>query len=149
VQYLADPVNGLDVTQYDSLRLRVTMQVEHQQLSACGEQGSECPVMLHMRYLDLSGNSREWYHGFYADYTPNVGRTRCDSCLEEHERINKNAWYTYESGNLFIDLPEGQRPGAIIELEFYAEGHQYDVLLSEVSLLTTTPDSNLQSPAGQ
>lgn len=144
-QVLVDPVNGLDVSEYDTLKFRVTMQVHHQQLSACGSAGSECPIMLYMEYWDQydSGVKRGWYHGFYADYTPGVGRTRCDSCYEEHERINKDAWYTYESENLFTLLPEGLRPGAITRLEFYAEGHQYEVMLSEVSLLATS-----SQPAG-
>jgi hypothetical protein len=140
VRWLAGD-EGLDVSQYSDLYLRVGMKVLHQQLSACGEQGSECPVMLHMLYLDQADTQREWYHGFYTDYTPNVGRTRCGSCLEEHERINKDAWYTYESANLFTLLPEGLRPSSIIALEFYAEGHQYDVMLNEVSLLANQSDS--------
>ncbi|MBN1965919.1 MAG: hypothetical protein JW910_14810, partial [Anaerolineae bacterium] len=138
-QFPADRERGLDVRQYDSLRLRVIMLVHHQSLSACGVAGSECPVMLYVKYRDRDGNPREWWHGFYAEYTPNQGRTRCDTCLEEHERINKDAWYTYESGNLFTDLPEGQRPGWIIEVKFYASGHEFDVMLNEVSLLATLP----------
>ena len=141
LQVLGDNAQGLDVRQYDSLRLRVTMLVHHQSLSACGVAGSECPVMLHLKYLDRDGNPREWYHGFYAEYTPNVGSQICASCLERHEQINKNAWYTYESGNLFTDWPEGLRPGAIQEVEFYASGHEYDVMLNEVSLVATLPTS--------
>lgn len=127
--------DGLNVLQYDDLRLRVTMQVNYQKLSACGAAGSECPVMLHIRYKDRDGNNLEWYHGFYAEYEPNVGRTICDSCLIPHDWINKNAWFTYESGNLFTDLPVERRPGSIVEVEFYASGHEYDVMLNEVSLI--------------
>ncbi|MBN1202398.1 MAG: hypothetical protein JXJ20_11125 [Anaerolineae bacterium] len=137
-QFLAGP-EGLDVSQYDSLVLRASMMVHYQKLSACGVAGSECPVMLYISYLDQDGNPREWYHGFYAEYTPSVGRTRCDTCLEEHERINKDAWYTYESGNLFTDLPEGQRPGSIIQVRFYASGHEYEIMINEVALLATLP----------
>lgn len=145
-QVLAGP-SGIDVLQYDTLNLRVSMMVNYQKLSGCGVQGSECPVMLRIKYLDLDGNPRTWYHGFYAEYTPNEGRTRCDTCLEEHERINKNAWYTYDSGNLLTNLPEGTRPGSIIEIRFYASGHQVDVLIDEVSLVATkrSPDSSSQA----
>ncbi len=138
IQYLAGP-DGLNVLKYNSLRLRVTMQVNYQQLSACGDRGSECPVMLHMTYWDINGNPREWFHGFYAEYIPNLGSTRCDSCLEEHERINKGGWYVYESGNLLTDLPQDLRPGSIISVEFYVSGHGYDVMLNEVSLLASGP----------
>lgn len=138
VQYLADREQGLDITRYESLQLRVTMQVHHQSLSACGIAGSECPVMIYMQYLDTNGNRFDWYHGFYAELRPNeAARKICDSCLEEHEFINKDAWYTYESGNLFTDLPEDRRPGSIILIEFYASGHQYEVMLDEVALLAS------------
>ncbi|HVO69846.1 MAG TPA: hypothetical protein VMT24_07365 [Aggregatilineaceae bacterium] len=142
IQVLGDGTHGLDVTQYASLRLRVTMQVHYQSLSACGVAGSECPVMLKLTYLDQDGNARVWYHGFYTEAEPNVGRTICDSCWEPHQQINQDAWYTYESGNLFTDWPEGQRPGAIQQVEFYSSGHQYDVMLSEVSLVATLPDTS-------
>lgn len=138
IQYLAGP-DGLNVLKYNSLRLRATMQVNYQQLSACGDKGSECPVMLHMTYWDINSNWREWYHGFYAEFTPNLGSTRCDSCLEEHVRINKGGWYVYESGNLLTDLPQDIRPGSIISVEFYVSGHGYDVMLNEVSLLASGP----------
>lgn len=132
--------DGLDVTQYATLRLRVTMQVHYQSLSACGSVGSECPVMLFMSYEDKDGNEYGWYHGFYAEYRPNEGRTTCDSCLQPHEQINKDAWYSYESGDLFSDLPSDRRPAKISFLRFYADGHQYDVMLNEVALVATLAD---------
>ncbi len=142
-QYLSGPDGQLDVSQYDGLRLRLTMQVHHQSLSACGVIGTECPVMLHISYEDKNGNRRSWYHGFYAEYRPNEGRTACGECLEEHEQINKDAWYTYELGNLFTDWPEDLRPASIEFIEFRAGGHQYDVMLSEVALIATRDDSTL------
>ncbi len=127
---------GLDVSGYESLRLRVTMQIHHQSLSACGSLGTECPVMLYIQYWDQDGNpDRVWLHGFFTDYTPNVGRRICDQCWEDHEQINKDAWYTYETGNLFTDWAQDRRPSAIEFIEFYADGHQYDVMLSEVALI--------------
>ena len=134
---------GLDITQYAEVRLRVTMLVHHQSLSACGIAGSECPVMLRMDYLDQYGNPRVWYHGFYAEYRPNEnGRRTCASCWEPHEQINKDAWYTYESGDLLNDWPEDLRPGAIQRIEFYASGHEYDVMLNEVALIASLPQPN-------
>lgn len=137
--------DGLDVSEYTSLRLRVTMQVSQQSLSACGMVGSECPVMLYIQYQDKDGNKYEWYHGFYVEYRPNEGgRTTCDSCLQPHEQINKDAWYSYESVNFLTDLPSDRLPAKIDLLKFYADGHQYDVMFSEVALVATaagTPDS--------
>ncbi len=137
----------LDVSQYEALHLRVTMRVHHQSLSACGVAGTECPVLLQFKYIDGDGNLRDWYHGFYARYEPNLGgRKICDACWTEHEFINKDAWYTYESGNLFTDLPafpessdDVPRIKEVVEIRFYAGGHQFDMMLSEVALLATPP----------
>ena len=145
IQVLGEGSQGLDVRGYETLRLRVTMRVQHQSLSACGIAGSECPVMLKLTYVDQDGNERVWYHGFYTEYSPAAGGRRiCDSCREPHEQINKNAWYTYESGNLFTDWPEGERPGIIRQVEFYASGHEYEVVLAEVSLVATLPETLLE-----
>jgi hypothetical protein len=127
--------NGLDVTAYDSLTLRVTMRIHHQQLSACGVDGSECPVMLYIKFGDQNGNEREWYHGLYADYTPGLGMTICDSCLVAHDRINKDTWYTYEKD--LTNLPVDWRPAMIETIEFSAKGHQVEVIIDEVSLLAS------------
>jgi hypothetical protein len=46
-----------------------------------------------------------------------------------------------------MDLPENIRPGWIISIQFYASGHQYDVMLSEVSLLgTLKPEIAVDTP---
>lgn len=146
-QRLSSNGDGLNVMQYKSLHLRVTILVHHQSLSACGIAGSECPVMLKMTYLDQFGNQRVWYHGFYTEFRPNEeSRRTCDSCWEPHEQINKDAWYTYESGDLLNDWPEDLRPGAIKEIEFYASGHEYNVMLNEVAMIATLPDDARTSP---
>lgn len=133
---------GLDVTQFDSLRLHVTMKINHQSLNQCGVAGSECPLMLNLTYQVPGGDSttvtRDWYHGFYIERRENEGgRDVCDSCLQPHEQISPGTWYSYESQNLLSDLPETWRPIAVNEVRFYAGGHQYDVVVSEVSLIAT------------
>lgn len=150
LQVLLDPEQGLDVRQYNDLRLRVTMKIHQQSLSACGILGTECPVMLYILYRDVDGNGFNWYHGFYVELRPaEEARKICPECLEEHEYIKKEAWYTYESGNLFTDLPQDRRPGYIVQIEFYASGHQYDVMLDEVALLArpgVSPDEQASAP---
>lgn len=126
---------SLKTQQYDDLRLRVTLQIRHQSLTGCGQAGSECPLLLRMDYRDASGNEFTWYHGFYAEPAGPGARTICDSCLEEHERINKGVWYSYESGNLLEILPEDRRLAEITRLTFIADGHEYDVVLNEVALV--------------
>jgi hypothetical protein len=131
-----DPPNGKDISGYTSLHLRVTMQINYQSLSTCGEQASECPLMLRLNYIDEKGEERRWYHGFYAFLDPQRNfTTRCNSCSQEHEFINNKVWYTYVSENLLTAIAPDQKPRTVISVQFYASGHQYDVYVGEVALL--------------
>jgi len=121
---------------YNYFGLRATFRINFQSLNACGFDGSECPLMLRMDYTDQRGEAHTWFHGFYAVNDPQrESPLRCDSCAQEHEFINKDTWYTYESGSLFSLFPPDQRPVSIIGVMFYASGHQYDVQISEIALL--------------
>jgi hypothetical protein len=129
---------GLDIRNYNYLALRTTFFVKYQSLNACGERGSECPLMLRMDYRDVDGNDNKWWiHGFYSKDDPQSSAPlSCDTCRENHDSIYSNAWYTFESGNILTLFPPNEpKPGWILNVTFYASGHQYDVFVSEVSLL--------------
>lgn len=134
---LATSTGGLDVSPYNSVTVRATFKIESQTLSACGTVGSECPLMLAMDYIPANGGDPvRWVHGFYAFVDPNRGFTlRCDTCSEPHEQINPGTWYTYEIANLFESFAPQDRPQSILNLRFYASGHQYEVYVSQVVLL--------------
>jgi hypothetical protein len=128
---------GLRVDQFEHLELRTTFYIQNHSLDACGIQGSECPLMLRMDYVDQNGRSNQWFHGFYSKHEARADFPLiCVSCQQDHERINMQTWYTYESGNLFSLLPEGSKPASILNVQFYSSGHDYDVYVSELSLLT-------------
>ncbi len=136
VQGLGSGTNGLDVSTYHHLSIRAAFKVESQSLSACGIDGSECPLMLRMDYKASDGSVVTWYHGFYAFVDPlRSFPLICNSCSEQHEPINPGVWYTYESPNLFESFAPGRIPTSILNLQFYASGHQYDVYVREVALL--------------
>lgn len=132
---------GRNVASFNYLSLRATFRINYQSLSTCGQDGSECPLMLLVEYLDKNGELHRWYHGFYARVDPDRNfPLQCNSCLQEHERINEKAWFTYDSGNLLnlLTNPEQlaeQRPITIIDVQFKASGHQYDVDVSDIVLL--------------
>jgi hypothetical protein len=129
--------NGLDVSGYDYLALQATFKVMGHSLSVCGSQGSECPLMLKMDYIPQSGGAAEvWIHGFFSFINAGANYPlRCDSCTQDHDIIRDNAWYSYDSGNLMVLLPQQLRPRSILNLRFYASGHEYDVYVSDISLL--------------
>lgn len=129
---------GLDVTPYDYLALRVAFVIHYQSLSVCGTDGSECPLMIRMDYVDQSGTGRIWYHGFYYRHDPEYDYPlQCSSCNQEHENVKANAWYVYDSTNLFRLMPPDQLPASILNLQFYASGHEYDVSIKEFALLAS------------
>ena len=131
---------GLDVREYDTVRVLTTFLPNYQNLSVCGRAASECPLMLQINYsyLDNAGRSRDdqWYRGFY--YAPDisgVARKRCDTCIQDHLDINQAVWYTFDSDNLLNLIAEEERPARIKSVSFYASGHQFDTLVSEMALL--------------
>ena len=80
----------------------------------------------------------KWNHGFYLLSDPTKPPS-CGTCRQAHERINKDVWYFYDSGDLwtqFVDANSGDVP-VIYKISFYASGHQWDVLVSDITLLGT------------
>lgn len=133
--------SGIDVSSFDSLSLQVKMFIEGQSLNGCGTFASECPVMLTMKYLTSPGSDSEleWIHGVYArPIAPQDWPRQCGTCLQGHIEINPQTWYLYDSGNLFTALPEDRRPIVITQIEFFAEGHNYEVFFDEVNLVATS-----------
>jgi hypothetical protein len=135
---------GVDITalNYNYLGVRATLNIESQSLNACGSDGSECPLMLRMDYIDDTGKGQRWFHGFYsreADPQSNY-RQRCASCIQDHDLINQGAWYTYESPNL-LTLLEETPPVSIVSIWFYASGHQWDVRIGEIALIGAHVDN--------
>ncbi|MBI1280050.1 MAG: hypothetical protein GC179_18120 [Anaerolineaceae bacterium] len=134
------PRDGQNVESFNYLSLRATFKINYQSLSACGQDGSECPLMLIVEYRDKNDVNRRWIHGFYYFIDPNRNfPLQCNSCLQAHEQINEKTWFTYDSGNLLnlIANPDQlaeQRPVSIIDIQFKSSGHQYDVMIGDVAL---------------
>jgi hypothetical protein len=131
---------GQNVESFNYLSLRATFKINYQSLSACGQDGSECPLMLIVEYRDKHDVNRRWIHGFYYFVDPDRNfPLQCNSCLQVHEQINEKTWFTYDSGNLLNllanpDQLAEERPVSIIDVQFKSSGHQYDVTVGDVSL---------------
>ena len=131
---------GLDVRDFDTVRVLTTFLPNYQNLSVCGRAASECPLMLQVNYEYVDDDGRrhdaQWYRGFY--YAPDisgVARKRCDTCIQDHLDINQAVWHTFDSDNLLNLIAPEERPTRIKSLSFYASGHQFDTLVSEMALL--------------
>lgn len=134
-QLIGSRGQGLDVSNYRTLRLRTTVNIKWHSLSICGTVASECALMVELSYINEDGNPDRWIHGFYAyEHVANNLPRSCDSCLIEHDRITPGNWYIYESNNL-LELPEGRRPMHLEQIRFYASGHEYETLVGEMGLV--------------
>ena len=140
---------GLDVTDFDSIRIVTTFNLNYQSLSRCGSLGSECPLMLLIAYDDRVGVTRQWFRGFYYD-EPLASEypTRCASCFQDHLNLNAKAWYTFESENLFNLINEERHPTKLRSIEFYASGHQFDTLIGEMMILVSSADPEQDTEPG-
>lgn len=141
---------GLDVRNMESLSVLATFSLNFQSLSLCGKAGSECPLMLHIMYT-LEGsplNSRgNWFRGFYYEgQASGTHKKICASCLQEHVDTNTSVWHTFDSGNLLNLIAEDRRPAFINAIRFYASGHQFDTVVSEMTLLAV--DSGIAAASG-
>lgn len=129
-----------DVMDFDSLRLAISMRVNEQSLGVCGEQGSECPMMVRLEYEDVNGVDQTWLQGYYAQGT--VGPSTPDVCitcpppLNEHHSVSFGQLSFYESENLLEKLGQlGILPRRIKSITLIASGHTFDSEVVDVSLL--------------
>jgi hypothetical protein len=146
---------GQNVESFDYLGLRTTFFINFQSVNACGFEGSECPLMLRFDYVDTDGRPQRWYYGFYyksRDPQQNYP-LRCNSatCTQDHQQVNEKSWYTFDSGNLLTLFRQHHLPlpASIINVQFYASGHQYDVYVSDIALLVgqnTQAGANGEAP---
>jgi hypothetical protein len=137
--------SGLDISQYSSLAIRITMYIHAQEVTTCGIRASECPVMLEIAYLDQQKNPQRWFQGFYSERpTADTNPIRCDTCPHDHEQIHKDAWYIYNTGDLRLQTPFDISPNDpkiyLQKIRLYASGHRFDVALAEVTVLGTPVD---------
>ncbi len=134
-----------DVRDFKTLRLQLDVLVSNQDLYNCGDAGSECPVMVQIAYVDISGRQRNWMKGFFYNFSPNIGQVtsigkvtcpRCDAVASDHERVIRGEWQSIETENLMALFRELGYPAANIQsIYIYAEGHSFDSEISEVQLL--------------
>lgn len=130
-----------DVTDYQSLRLEVTMRIINQSIGVCGVEGSECPLTIALDYEDANGADRTWQQGYFAigeidaNSTPDVCRF-CPAPLNEHIRVPQSQLVFYESRNLLEQLAQQGIPAQRINaVRLIAAGHTFEVEVVAVSLL--------------
>lgn len=130
---------GLDVRDFQELRLHFATWLAFQNLRNCGSLGSECPLMVKIEYQDTAGNTHEWLQGFFYLRSGSASiPIRCVTCSPptgEHVQISVGRWYLYDSPDLLSMFTTAGSPPAIINsISFYASGHNFESYLTEVEL---------------
>lgn len=130
-----------DVSDLGDIRLLLTLNVIDHSLGVCGVQGSECPLFVIVNYVDESGVSRVWQHGFFANGTvdDNLTPGACVSCAvvqTAHERVPAGQLYFYEV-NLNDELArQGFLPPRYIEsISLVGSGHSFISEVVDVALM--------------
>ena len=129
-----------DIRDFRSLQLRIVLRVLQQNVPVCGTQGTECPVMVRIEYVDADGGTRSWQQGFYYLSDPNVppNPPRCLTCNPRNDYISviPGIWYSYDSPDLISVLTNvGPAPVLLKSISIYASGHTYQSQVAEVELL--------------
>ena len=127
-----------DIRGVKSLRVRARLRVDTQTLTVCGSLGTECPMMIRIRYTDQTGAVREWLQGFYA-IEGDGNQPFCQSCEWQAMHIKvaqPGVWHNYESPDLLPLLhAQGIDPVAIRQVDIYASGHAYGAAIDEIAIL--------------
>ncbi|MFL7839397.1 MAG: hypothetical protein ACK2T4_13615 [Candidatus Promineifilaceae bacterium] len=129
------------VSDFESLRLMLTLRIVEQSLGVCGIQGSECPLFVRVNYIDENGVSQTWQQGFFAsgEIDDNMTPGACVSCAliqKNHERAQLGQEFFFE-----IDLREelarqGAAPPRQIEsISLIASGHSFITDVMDVTLI--------------
>ncbi len=131
-----------DVRGFKSLRLRLDVFLSVQDLSNCGQYGSECPIMVKIVYTNARGDANEWVQGFYYRSIPGQGLTQCVSCAgprTEHIQVPQGQWRTYElQDNLLAVLSSITDQVVMIKsITIYASGHTFNSYVAQVQLLAS------------
>lgn len=129
-----------DIRGVKSLRVRARVRVDTHTLTVCGSLGTECPVMIRIKYTDQTGAVREWLQGFYV-IGGDDNQPFCQSCEWQalHIKVAQaGVWHNYESPDLLPLLrARGIDPVTILRVEIYASGHTYGSAVDEIAILVS------------
>jgi hypothetical protein len=130
-----------DVNDFSTLSLQLTFRILGQSLGVCGVQGSECPLFVKINYLDQTGATRTWQHGFYGAGTANEDGAPdtcafCGVVQSPHDLVTLGQVQFFELNLLEEVARLGVPPISLIEsVELVASGHSFDVEVLEVALI--------------
>jgi hypothetical protein len=118
-----------DVSSYRRVLLEADVRIDHQSLSKGGADGTECPLFAQVVYASATQTGLQQWFCFWA--FDNGSGAISDLPYITSQKIEPRTWYHFRS-----DLRARIQDLRVVEqLIFYANGHDYDVSIADVSLV--------------
>ena len=119
----------IEVSQFKSLYVWLVGKIDDENggniANAYPEWFPEGAIQVRIKYLDVSGKEKEWYHGFYYSKIGNP-----DSL--HFSKINKGNYFWYISPDI---MTFEDKPSAIKEVKIYGFGWDFSGSVAEVNLI--------------
>jgi hypothetical protein len=116
---------GQTLRVYSSLLLEFDVKISSQRPVGGGVEGTEFPFIVRMNYIDVQGQEREWWHGYYVLDDPErpVSSDRAT-------QLDMDRWQ-----HVVFDLRSlSPLPRQITSIVVYASGHSYQTRVAHISL---------------
>lgn len=119
-----------DVSSYRRVVLRADAKIVEQSLSKAGDTGTECPLLVRVRYASDAGAGLQQDYCYWAFEYPERSGTISTLPYIKSQRLSQNEWVSLEL-DLTRDLPGLVK---IEDVSFQANGHDYESQVREVRL---------------
>jgi hypothetical protein len=119
---------GQSLRVHSSLNLSLDMRIDEQQPPGGGDEMTEFPLIVKIEYVDVQGQNREWWHGFYILDDPQnpVPEERATS-------VDSGEWTS-----ISLDLRNlAPLPRQISSILIYSSGHNYRANVTNISLTSS------------
>jgi mannose-6-phosphate isomerase-like protein (cupin superfamily) len=119
---------GQSLRVHSSINLSFELRIDEQRPLGGGGAMIEFPLIAKIDYVDVNGQDREWWHGFYIAEDP-------AEPVPDHiaTRIARSEWTS-------VHMPIGNLdtlPRQISFVQFYSSGHNYRTLVTDISLTSS------------
>lgn len=132
-QKLGPDGQGIDISEFRSLRLNFWARVLHQSLEDAGDRGSECPVMLRLVVKRTSPADPEEQRVVCVYYDADGVPTSVEEPGVKYEAVDLAAWTPFSYDLRAAEwLPDYRY---LQSIQIYANGHDYDSRVADVSIV--------------
>ena len=125
---LSQQVNR-DVSDYSELWLSIKLKLIDQNLAGGGQFGVEYPMFIKVDYVDVNGQTQNFFHGFY--WKASDSHTQDQDRLGVSTKLPQDEWQEWRL-NL---LDNRNKPARILQVIVGSSGHLYDSYFTDVSLV--------------